>query len=254
MAQILHRLSDIYRRHPLLCISLVGLALRSIAALWAIGFFARDDYFHVLDISLAWIDDPEFNWETSGRAGAGIRSHLLPRLVQGMVLAARALGIHSPTGTLQLIGLVLGAYATLAVPATWFLMREHSARARHLATWMVAAHFVLPYAGTRLLIEAAAIPPLLWGLAFAQRNQTARDALYAGFLIGLACWWRYQVGVVGLAVAAVLFWTSQAKLRQVGMLALGAFAALVLQGGFDLATFGEFLGPVRGNITANLTP
>ncbi len=252
MAPVLHGLNEFYRRRPLLVIWGVGLLLRWVTAVFAIGFFARDDYFHVLDISLAWIADPAFDWESSERAGAGIRSHLLPRIVQGALLGAEGIGITSPVGQLRAVYLLMGTYASLVIPGMWRLMDDRSPRAQILATWLAAAHFILPYAGTRLLIEAAALPPLVWGLALVRRDEREWDVLLGGFLIGLACWWRYQVGVMGLAVVFVLVF--RRRWRPVGLLALGAMLAVSAQGVFDLATFGEFLGPVRGNIAANLEP
>lgn len=254
MAPLLYGLRDFYRRRPLLVIWGVGLLLRGLTAGFAIGFFARDDYFHVLDISLAWLDDPSFDWESSDRAGAGIRSHLLPRIVQGVLWVAESLGFTSPVGKLRLLYGVMGVYASLLIPGMWMLMRDQSPRSRELATWLASAHFLLPYAGTRLLIEAAAIPPLVWGIGFARRSEKSTDALLAGLLIGLACWWRYQVGVMGLAVAGVVAFSGRGRSKRIGALVAGALLALGAQGIFDLLTFGAFLGPVRGNILANLEP
>ncbi|MEM6730242.1 MAG: hypothetical protein AAF658_01730, partial [Myxococcota bacterium] len=245
----------IFESHPLSTLWLAGIALRLFTAWFALGFFARDDYFHVLDIALAWIEDPEFIWETSERAGAGIRSHLLPRIVQGLLLLADTIGLTSPSAQLRFVYSVMGLYASLVVPATWFAMRDDSARARLYGTLLAAGHFVLPYAGTRLLIEATAIVPLVWGIGFARRalnDSQWRAALLAGVLIGLACWWRYQVGASGLAVAGVLLW--RRRWSSVLALATGALFALTLQGLFDVATTGTFLGPLRNNITVNLAP
>ncbi|MEO1174534.1 MAG: hypothetical protein AAFX94_21140, partial [Myxococcota bacterium] len=245
MATVLQRLKS-----PLAAWA-VGLGLRWVAAVVAVGFFGRDDYFHVLDIALAWSDDPHFVWETSQRAGAGIRSHLIPRTIQGLLLSARALGLSDPVAQLRFIYVVVGTYSSLLIPATWFLCRRMSPRARLIATWLAATHFLLPYAGTRLLLEGVAMVPLTFGFAFLVGEPRSRDVFYAGVLIGLACWVRYQVGVMGLAAAAVLAFRD---LRAVGWLALGAAVAVTVQGIFDVATFGSFLGPVRGNIAANLAP
>ncbi|MEL6761250.1 MAG: hypothetical protein AAFP04_12725 [Myxococcota bacterium] len=253
--------------HPLLAVWLIGLGLRLACAWFAVGFFARDDYFHVLDIALAWIDDPTFVWETSDKAGAGIRSHLLPRIVEGLLRLGSALGLETPTAKLRFIQATLGVYASLLVPATWMLTERTSERTQRIATALAAAHFVFPYVGTRLLIESAAIPPMVFGLAWIRRGQS-RSTLWpfvvGGFLIGLACWLRYPIGVVGLSAAAVVAFSGYRaphtsanaanRAVQVSAIAGGAAAAIVLQGLFDQLTVGEFLGPLRRNIEANLDP
>lgn len=248
MAALLQRLS---LSHPLVAAWTVGLALRWVAAFTAVGFFGRDDYFHVLDIALAWIEDPDFVWETSDRAGAGIRSHLLPRLVQGVLLLGDSLGLTDPVPRLRFLYAVLGTYSSLLIPATWMLCTRFDPKTRVIATWLAATHFLLPYVGTRLLLEGVAMVPLTLGFAFLYRDDRTRDLVLAGVLIGLSCWLRYQVGVIGLAAACVLGLRSP---RSVLWLALGAGFTVLAQGLFDLATFGAFLGPIRGNIAANLNP
>ncbi len=245
-------LLDWLTRRTLLAATLAGALARLVSAVVGLGFHARDDYFHVLAPALRWLDDPTFVWETSDLPGAGLRSQLVPRLVEGVVFLTRKLGVHDPETTLRLLHMSAGAYSLLAVPGMWLLAsRLVSLRAARIATWLAALHFAMPYLGTRLLIEAMAIVPLLFGfwlLTFAD----ARKVLAGGLLIGLACWLRYQVAVIAIGVALHL--VLEKRYRDVALLALGGTLAMALQGGFDWLTVGKPFAPLLANIAVNAAP
>jgi len=246
--------------HPLAAATLVGLLVRMVAATVGLSFHARDDYFHVLDIALRWAADPAFDWDATDLPGAGIRSHLVPRVVWLIIIGLRSVGIDDPETVLRVIYACAGLYSLLVVPGVYLAARRLlDQRGVLLATALAAAHFAMPYAGTRLLIEAMAMPPLAFGLWLATYRDPRR-LLVSGFLIGLACWFRFQVGVaalgfvvaIGLAGRAQGGWGEAA--RRIAALAAGGLAAGALQGLFDLWTTGEFLGPVVRNIQINLDP
>jgi hypothetical protein len=246
--------------HPLAVALLSGLVARMVAASVALGFHARDDYFHVLDIAARWAADPSFDWDASDRPGAGIRSHLLPRAVWVILVGARSLGIDEPETVLRIVYACAGLYSMLAIPAIYLAARRLlDGRGVLLATGLAALHFAMPYAGTRLLIEAFAIPPLALGLWLATYS-SGRRLFFAGVAIGLACWFRFQVGVAALAFAVVIGlggrreagWGEAA--RRVLSFAAGGAVAVTAQGLFDLWTTGDFLGPVVRNIAINLNP
>jgi hypothetical protein len=254
------RLRAWIQAHPLAAALLAGGAARLVAATVGLGFHARDDYFHVLLPALRWIEDPAFDWDSSGLPGAGIRSHLVPRAVWLVIRACHGAGIEEPGSVLRVLYTVAGAYALLVVPALWLAARRLlDDRGARLAVWFAALHFAMPYAGTRLLIEAMAMPPLALGI-WAATFPTFRKQLLAGFLVGLACWFRYQVGAaalgIGIAVGIAAFGRSRWRgiAVAVGGLASGGVIAVALQGLFDLMTTGGFLGPALRNIAANLEP
>ncbi|MBI3178842.1 MAG: hypothetical protein HYZ27_04235, partial [Deltaproteobacteria bacterium] len=246
--------------HPLAAPLMAGAVARGAAAIVAMGFHARDDYFHVLEPALAWLKDPAFDWDNSPLAGAGIRSHLVPRAVWLVLMAARTLGIASPENLIRATYLAAGAYSLLAVPAMFLAARRLlDAKGALIATWLAAVHFAMPYAGTRLLIEAMAMPPLLFGIYFATFT-SARRLVLAGACMALACWFRYHVAVAALALAAVVGVSAlrtgglRSALARLAWLATGAGLALAVQGLFDLWTTGDFLGPLVRNIAYNLSP
>jgi len=244
----------------------LGLLVRISSATFGFGFHARDDYFHVLDPAIHWLEDPEFNWETSDLAGAGLRSHLIPRTVLNLLKLEIALGIEDPTTQLALIFVLLGLYSLLAVPGMFLLVRQIADEKTGLiAALITALHFSLPYGGTKLLIEAIAIPPLVFGFYFVARKD-GRGYFLGGLLLGFACWLRFQIGVACLGLVAAIIYThlkerkeGQGKefgllAKNLGLLACGAGLTLLLQGLYDIYTTGVFYGPFINNLKFNMNP
>ena len=233
---------------------LAALIVRMVAAWMALSFHSRDDYFHVLAPALAWMQDPNFQWEHSDLPGAGIRSHLLPRLVYWLLRGMSALGVHSPDAQLRGLYLAMGLYSLWLVVAMYQAgLRFFGPATARRAAFCAALFFPFPYAGTRLLIEALAMPPLLAAVTYLARTRR-RDALYGGALLGLAIVWRFQVaaaipGLLGAwwhvrrrgAATASLLWA-----------ACGMALVLVTNGAYDFATTGEFLGPMWHNFVFNV--
>lgn len=246
--------------HPLAAPLLAGVGVRVVAAIVAVGFHARDDYFHVLEPALRWLADPSYDWDHSDAPGAGIRSHLVPAAVWWLLRLWRWLGVHDPTTALRLLGLVCGAYSLLVIPAVFLLARRLlSERGAVIATWLAAVHFAMPYAGTRLLIEAMAMPPLVFAVWLATYPHR-RHLFGAGLLLALACWLRFQVVAAGaglvLAVAVSGFAVGrfQDVARRLTAITAGALCGVAAQGLFDLHTTGGFLLPMLRNIAVNLDP
>jgi hypothetical protein len=245
------------RRRVLVQALLLGALCRALCACISLSFHGRDDYFHVLQPALLWLDNPNFDWQHSGLPGAGYRSHLLPRLVYWLLLGLRALGIQSPTATLRGLYLAMGAYSLLIIPALYSAgARLFDAQTARRAAFMGAVFFVLPYAGTRLLIEGLAMPPLMFSLALCA-SRRGRTLALAGLCMGLACWWRLQVltaalgALLGLALQ-VQRGTHSARSRLGFIWGLGA--AALLQGGFDWLSMGQPFAPLWQNILINLHP
>ncbi len=251
------------QRRTLLGALAAGALARALCAWLATTFHSRDDYHHVLQPALLWLQDPAFDWEHSGLPGAGYRSHLLPRLCTLALRALRALGVEGPLGQLRGLGLLMGLYSLWLVPAMAQAGRVFfDRRTARIAAWAAALYFPFPYVGTRLLIEGLAMPPLLVGLS-ASVAARASQVVGGGMLLGLACWWRPQVcfALIGLvaglwrwqagrpAAAVALPWR-----QRLGCLAAGFTATMALQIAWDALTTHTFLGPLRHNVALNLAP
>jgi hypothetical protein len=260
MRRAWNQVAELVAAHPLAAAIVAGALARIVCALVGVGFHARDDYFHVLDPALRWAEAPGFDWDATDLPGAGIRSHLVPRAVWLLVLGARAVGITEPTSLLRLVYLTVGAYSLLVIPAAYAATRRLAdEKSATLAAWLCALHFAMPYAGTRLLIEAMAMPPLVAGLWLVTYD-SLRTRFVAGLFVGLACWFRFQVSVaavalgVTLALVVALTRGRRAAATSLGAFAGGGIAAVGLQGLFDLWTTGTFLGPLWRNVVQNLDP
>ena len=241
MNSLSYRLISWAKEHPILAPTIVGLLVRLLTAAFGLGFHARDDYFHVLDPALHWVADPQFDWDHSTLAGAGLRSHLVPRFISGLILGCHSIGIKDPTRVLQMLYGVLGIYSAAVIPGSYLLGRElfktpdnRFAQTIRWVPWLIALHFAMPYSGTRLLIEAMAMPPLVWGLYYCSHSK-ARSILIGGFLIGLACWFRFHLGTATLGLALfITFREIKNAPKAIACLALGGGAAVLIQGLYDL--------------------
>lgn len=257
------RLDFIYTlRAPLL----LGFVARMLNATLGPGFHARDDYFHLLAPALGWLANPNFDWLQSDLPAAGARSFLGPKLIYAFLLVLRQLGLQDPETILRCVHAALGTYSLLTIAGVYLLSKTltDNKQTIAIATWLSALHFAMPYAGTRLLIEAMAMPPLVFGLAYVAK-QRLPDIAFGGFLIAVACWFRFQIGIAAIGLAVGLFWMSRnqdlpgakrfnGSIRQVLALALGGGLGVFLQGIFDYVTTHAFLGPVLENFKLNLSP
>jgi hypothetical protein len=254
MTRLVHRLEA----HPLAWPMAFGLAARLVVAWCAVGFFGRDDYFHVLEPALRWLDDPAFVWETSGAAGAGLRSHLVPRAVWAMLRVARDVGLTTPEAQLRFIQTCLAVHSLALVPAMYLTGRRLlPRRAALVAAWLGALHFALPYLGTRLLLEALAMPWLVFGVYLASFATRGR-LVAAGISCGMAMALRYPVAAAFVGLLGAVIWRERSDARNAaargGLLALGAVLPLVALGFYDAHTSGGFLRPLVANVAANLAP
>ena len=144
---------------------LIAVLARLLYAVVSPGFHARDDYFHVLEPALQWLDDPEWIWADSTTPGAGIRSFLLPKVVQGLLEISATL---SPSNQLRVIGGFLALWSSLIVPLSLPLIARLSPQNRSnqlFLAWLIALHPALVYGAPKLLIEMQCLPLLMASLS-----------------------------------------------------------------------------------------
>ncbi len=229
-------------RRPWLAPLVVGAFLRLVAALAGYGYFASDDYTHVLGMAATWLDDPAAPFNSD------IRSPLLAWIVWGCFTVARWLFGSDPIAHVHVAYVVLGAFNAGAIPAVYVLTeRRFGPRAALSAAWLMSAEALMPRIATRALISVVAMVPLAWGTVFADRESATRlrDGVFAGLLLGIAAMFRFQVGLVCVTVAALLAWKDRPRLAG---LALGGAGAAFLQLGID--RFASVLGYLGFNAVA----
>ena len=240
----------------LLRIWFIAVLARVVYALIAPGFHARDDYFHVLAPALNWIDDPSWIWALSDTPGAGIRSHLLPKIVQGLVAFSAS---YSPTTQLQFIGAVLALWSSLVVPLSWPLIKQltDTPRTQDVLALLLALHPLLIYGAPKLLIEVHCIPLIVGALSLLVMHHKYVSLFSAGLLFGLGVYIRYQaITIAPFALAWIVL--SYPTLKKISsallIVVVGTAVGLSFGGFYDLLTDGRFLGPLIQNIEVNLEP
>ena len=240
---------------------LLGFVARMTSSWVGLGFHARDDYFHLLAPALGWLEDPNFDWLSSDMPGAGLRSFLAPKIFYGLLMFIKKLGVENPESILSTLHLILGVYSLLTIVAVHKLAQALSAHQSTvtLATWLSALHFAMPYVGTRLLIESMAIPPLIFGLTYVARLNRS-SVILGGFLISVACWFRFQLGIAAIGLALGLYLhvknreSTPRAMQAVLCLGIGGGVGTLIQGLFDYFTMNQFLGAVVNNLQVNLNP
>ncbi len=228
-------------RWPLAGPVLVGTLLRVVAALAGYGFFASDDYTHVIGMAYTWLAGPApFN--------SDLRSPLLARIVWVCFEAASACGASDPATLVRVAYVVLGLVSVAAIPGVYVLtQRTFGVRAASTAAWLMAADALMPRIATRALISVVAMVPLIWGTVFVER----RRGFLGGLLLGIATLFRYQVGLVCLVIAVLLaVWR---QWRTLAFVLLGGAVAALAQGFIDLHTQGAWFASVINYVRFNET-
>lgn len=122
--------------------------------------------------------------------------------------------------------------------------------------YLLSLHFILSFAVTRAFGEVIAatlvLVSVLWMEESLDRMNEGRARLrfFAGAcLLGIACLYRYQVGVLGIGMAGYLLATR--RFRELAWLAAGGFVALCLEGGKDLLFGRQFLETLWAYLNVN---
>lgn len=245
---------------------LFGALARVIAAFSGFGYFASDDYTHVLAMAYRWLDGPApYNSE--------IRSPLLARIVWVLFETEKFAGVRDPAWLVRWAYLALGLFSLLTIPGVFALAEKRlGTRAATMAAWLVAVEALMPRIVTRALISVVAMVPLVWGTVLvdadevassAQREERARWFAFerfrrfglGGLLLGIAAMFRFQVGIVA-ATLAILVVVRDLRIRRwdgtLGVFVGGLVAAL-LQGVLDVTTQGAWFASIIGYVRFNST-
>lgn len=231
-------------RHLLLALGL-GFLARTVTAYLVYGAQSVDDYSHGVLPAL----EAARGWETQIPLW---RSPLLVWVLTGVVKLSGLLGIESVFGSVRFMFFVLGLFSLLSV---WAYYRYYArplmelegrilasgmgkaARERLalLALYLLSLHFILTFAGTRAFGESIAMTLVPFGLFMMEWSLDRKDQrvtfFLGGLLLGLACLFRFQVGLLAVGYAAYLLLLR--RTREFGLLALAGFISLILEGGID---------------------
>lgn len=110
--------------------------------------------------------------------------------------------------------------------------------------YLLSVHFILSFAVTRAFGEVIAATLVLIAVLWMEESLDRTDKpaarwrfFFGAALLGIACLYRYQVGVLGVGMAVYLFTTR--RFREFALLAAGGMVALLIEGFKDVA-FGRY--------------
>lgn len=182
----------------------------------------------------------------------GTRSWFLPGVIAGLMEAARLFG-PGPAYYLPVIGLALAALgASSALCAFFWGQRFYGLWGGVLAGAFTAMWVDLAYFSPRALSEVVAAHVLVIGLYLMAPGYAVSDKrrlMLAGFLLGLAAMMRIQLAP---AVALIALWPAGEWRRTLAPLALGGFAAFLLFGLLDWASWSYPWESLYRNVALNL--
>lgn len=243
------------RRHTLIAVGL-AFVFRILTSIFSYGPQSVDDYSHGLIPT----------WELLRGLPLDLplwRSPLLVWTLAPFAALAEVLGIQVSFDIFRVIMVALSIFSLWGIWAMGqYILRNPSffniddrgpvvAATPDMATrlalfpiYMLALHFILSFAVTRAFGESIALTLVIVAILWIEESldrmsdRRARLQFIAGaLLLGLACLYRFQVGVLGVGLAVYLAWTR--RWSEFLYLALGGLLAAIVESIKDLA-FGRY--------------
>lgn len=227
------------RQHFFIALGL-GFVARSLAAYLVYGAQSVDDYSHgvlpALEATVGQKMDIPL-W----------RSPLLVWVLTLIVRFGQLLGFSTVFSTIRFLFFVLGAFSLLAI---WSYYHYASQRAEELPgargdlrerlvlfpLYFFALHPLFPMATTRAFGESIAMTLVLVSMLmmdlFLDQPRKTKSFFFGALLMGVACLFRFQVGLLAVGYAVYLMFSR--RWQAFGLLALAGVVAMVLEGGVDL--------------------
>jgi len=184
----------------------VAVVLRALAAYFAYGPLAMDDYIDGISPALQWA-------EGKSPALSPGRSYLLVWLLGALLKVGAALGVReSAVAQVRFLSFALGLFSLLGMAAAYHFGKSRSRRFAALFLYLLAIDWVMPFASTRAFGESVAMPLVLAGVLSA-------SPFGSGIFLGLASLFRFQCGLLFLLFA--IFWRGSPRFLAAGLVTLG---------------------------------
>ena len=219
------RLRRLWDEHPLLCVILIALIPRLVAAVFSKGFGMHDDHFGPIEQPFIIMQYPTY-W--TGRVVPHGHSIVYPMIHYALFRLFEVVGIQDPQDKMLVVRLLHALYSLLVVSFGYKIAETLSNRETAGKVGLILALFwPLPFLSVRNLIEVVCIPPLMAGMWYALNSKTnLRNAFMAGLWFGLAFVFRYQtLAVTGTVGLVFLF---RKEFRQMFWCALGVVLSAAL--------------------------
>jgi len=225
----------------------VGLLLTLITAATNIGFIALDDYVYNVSVVV-----PAQNFSVHSIIPlVDFRSPVPSLVLHSIAQVAFQLGMSQPTLQFRFVLMILGLFSFSTVFFT--TMAITSGRTRQVAAWLLATFFLMPLLLSRPMYESLTIPYLFLSLYFACRydQKGAMTHLVAAvFFVAVASMFRFQVGLCGIALFALVLW--KRHLSHVIVLVTSGSVFFLLAGLPDWILKGEWHASLKGYVAFNL--
>lgn len=224
-----------------------GILLLTIAAWYTIGYYHPDEHYQILEFAnykLGNIPASDLPWEFA----AQIRPGLQPFLAYCTILGASTLGILNPFVQIFILRLLSGL-AALFVYWKWskWIERELSPLS---IQWMRLGwlfFWLMPFLNVRFTSENTSAICFFGGLLLLvqalekQQNKFDRNLVWAGLLLGLSFFFRYQIAFAGIGLVAWLLVQKKMNLMAWISTFLGVVFALCIGLATDFWLYGTYV-------------
>ena len=232
------KLISTFNRQPLLCILLLGLSLRVIAAFFSKGFLTLDDHFN-------FVFDADMLANGYALPSDYKDSPLYPAFGAAMMTIGRMLGNTSPDVEMLSIRLIQGVFSLLVVYFVYRILEMKADKsAAAVGGLMVATLFIIPIMAVHQFEEAICQIPLLASVWIITKQETENkfkplSIIGAGMLMGIALILRFpMISFAGIFAAGLLFQKSTRRYFTAFM--IGVVLVAVLQAVTNIFINGEF--------------
>lgn len=183
----------------------------------------------------------------------GARSWLLGYFCAAIMSASRLIG-DGPDVYVPMITAVLAALSAASATTAYFWARRHFTTSEAILAALVPVLWVDNwFFGPHALSESVAGSLLLIGLFLSVPRDSSRQPgrlILAGFILAACAFIRIQLVP---AIVLISFWAPRTQIaRRLSFLALGALAAICLDGWFDAMTWGYPFEPAITNFRLNI--
>jgi hypothetical protein len=222
---------------------IAGIVIIIVTAWFSVGYHHPDEHFQVWEFAKYKLGESplgDLPWEYHARMRPGMQ----PLLAYGMVLISRWVGIEDPFVQVFIMRLLVGL-AAFWVYWCWVGRLSGAMRdgGRMLRLGLVF-FWMMPYLNVRFSSENMSAVTFLGGLLliFPKVEQKSGTILFfAGLLLGLSFFFRYQIAFAGIGLGAWLLLRGQLRGRHWVLLLLGALVATVLGLLSDYWLYGEWV-------------
>lgn len=252
------QLLDFYKAHPLRSILFVGLFLRVISAIFAVGYLFSDDHYFVIEEAQFWIDGDfgKLPWwkpfviEKDRIPHGMFYSGLHFILFQFLSL----FGIENPESKMYIVRFLHAFYSLSTIWLGYKISLKFTNQKQSLqVAWMLSLFCIFPLVSVKNLIEFVSVPPLLASIYFYlyYPKNSFKNGFIIGVLAGIAFAIRYQTLLISSGVFLYFIISKDWKSTFYSFIGF-LFCGIILQGLLDKLVWNKPFHEILGYVNYNL--